>query len=246
MSFREISERFSISPVTARRDVIRLTEFGVTTHRGGAGAGTIQRKVPIDSRIEAEWDLLAGRALSFVESGMSVAVAAGPHDLAIARGLASFTALSIVTNSIRCANFFWHQSGAPGLESDVILLPGVVNHLGVLGGPLTVSALEDLSFDICITSPSGFDAKRIRFTEQSSYAEQVRAFHGASMRTLMLISSGNAAVRVPSSVALPARADVVVAGLEFIENFGSALIARGYSLSTASEARGQVDADFDG
>lgn len=125
----QLAERFGVSPVTIRKDLVLLMgqQRLIRTHGGAIGSGTARPEVGFDvrERLQREEKLAMGEAAAaLIGDGESIALDASTTALYVARSLknrATWYALTVVTNSIRSA---LELAGHPGIT--VVMLGGRV------------------------------------------------------------------------------------------------------------------------
>ena len=171
LTSREIAQRWKISVGTARRDVDRLSGFDVVRSHGGGMMRSLS-PAPLDG-LDAVDRTVLERAFLFAQSGMSLGLCAGAHDVALARLLAEVDRISIVTNSIRSAQVLWGLRSQHRSEIQVVLTPGQVNDSGELVGSLATRAIRSLTFDIT-------------FAESRETTDMFDAFRDSSNRLVIL------------------------------------------------------------
>jgi DeoR/GlpR family transcriptional regulator of sugar metabolism len=237
VTVREISERWKISFVTARRDLDGLAEQGVVRLRGGARTDvTADQEESMDSEVQvalSQGGAVAARAAALVTTGMSVGICAGAHDLSIARAVCEITGVSIVTNSIRAADFIWRRQHNIADGTFALLTPGTPNATGALGGPLCIRALEQFSFDLSYASVRGFQSGRASFTDNQSAVEVFGAFRCSSKRVVLLLDETRAEGG-PVLLDAPKRGDLLVGDAALAPERRRELEAAGYELLLAA------------
>lgn len=141
----EISERFSVSLATVRRDLDALAERGeLQRFHGGAMA---VRKAPPETPVlqreseQAEEKRRIGRvAANLIEDGETVFISSGTTALEVARNLRARHNLTIITNSLPVINTL---VGVAGIE--VIGLGGMLRHSELsMIGHITEQALAEV------------------------------------------------------------------------------------------------------
>lgn len=166
----EISDELDVSPMTIRRDLELLDRDGVL-HRvhGGATvtdhpeAAEPDRAGPlveepafqVKRRLEgAAKRAIAKLALRHIQPGMTIALSAGTTTFALARALAGFAGITVVTNSTDAADVLFDALPPSSL---VVLTGGVRTPSHALVGPIAEASLKDLQVDIVFHGFHGID-----------------------------------------------------------------------------------------
>jgi DeoR/GlpR family transcriptional regulator of sugar metabolism len=148
VSVKELSDHFSVSEATIRRDLEELDGLGwVKRDHGGAfRADMHQPEPPVLHRIAvqtAEKQRIGHLAASLVRDGETIFIGSGTTTLAVARNLEGVEDLTVITNALNIANELLHRSGI-----NMIVIGGQVRDTELsLIGPLTEQALKDLRAD---------------------------------------------------------------------------------------------------
>jgi DeoR/GlpR family transcriptional regulator of sugar metabolism len=157
----EISERFSISLATARRDLEAMAERGeIERFHGGAKAvHKAPPELPVLQRTgaQAEEKKQIGRAAAeLVKDGETVFLSSGTTTLEVARCLRHRRNLTVITNSLPILN---ELVNLPGLT--VIALGGILRHTEMsMIGHLTEQALAELHAHKIILGIRALDIER--------------------------------------------------------------------------------------
>lgn len=209
----DLVDALQVSDMTVRRDISALAARGLVLRvHGGATAATPRPSSAGSMTSEAKGGAddraaLAARAASLIEPGSSIAVSGGPSTLGLARALRPVAGLTVVTNS-------WHIADSmDASERDdrtVILTGGVKGRDDNLRGPVTVTALRDLSVDWAILGAQGLDEHAGLTVPTAEEAETDRAFMASGRRVLLLAPSSAWQIVNLCTVAPLAEVDVVV------------------------------------
>src|SRR5438105_9724880 len=155
----ELTELLGVSDMTVRRDLDLLARHGLIekVHGGATIASTPSTDEPgfeaKSSRELSEKEAIAQSAARLVRPGTAIAISAGTTTWALARYIMHVRDLTIVTNSIRIADFMQQASGAP----TVILTGGVRTPSDALVGPVADLAIGSLHFDSLFLGCHGMD-----------------------------------------------------------------------------------------
>ena len=198
---RDLARKLGSSEITIRRDLDMLHDRGLVyrTH-GGA--------LPIQSASEADRSLterelqhprekikIAAAAAKCVHEGMSVILDSGSTTTAIARALADFTHLTVITNAINIA------SELSGSSVDVILTGGLLRKNSYsLVGPLAEESLRHLKADILFLGVEGLDARFGLSTANLLEAQLNRIMVQSAQRVIAVCDSSKFGRRSLSSI----------------------------------------------
>ena len=208
----EFSEWASVSPITARRDIVALSQRGLVSKTHGG----VMLRSGFGSRDGAETPRIRSpllrAAAALVSPGMSIGICPGPGQLteALAAAVADIRGVTVVTNS---ASVYRIASSARTSRdrSGAIMLGGTRAHSGAIVGPITLSGLSLLHVDCLFIQPSGLD-EDIGFLAPSLLeAEVIRVF--AERASKVIILNEREALDSPGTAAIGifALADTVIA-----------------------------------
>ena len=170
MRVTEISDELEVSPMTIRRDLELLDRDGVL-HRVHGGATVASPPEALEEhraddhseepafqekrRLEgAAKRAIARQGLRHIRAGMTIALSAGTTTFALARELAGFADITVVTNSTDAANVLFDTLPASSL---VVLTGGVRTPSHALVGPIAEASLKELQVDIVFHGFHGMD-----------------------------------------------------------------------------------------
>lgn len=154
----ELSERFDISPATARRDLQVLSRQGLATRTyGGAVGHTRPVELTLDQK-ERAWrgrkDAIARYAASTVSDGDVLVLDAGTTTGRLAHHLRERSALTVLTNGV---NTLLTMHDCPGV--DLIVLGGRLRHTSqAFVGPLAEDTLRHVMVDRVFIGADGIVA----------------------------------------------------------------------------------------
>jgi DeoR/GlpR family transcriptional regulator of sugar metabolism len=188
----ELARDLSVSAATIHRDLRTLADEGLVERvHGGAQLPDGQRRarnawIARRSRNAKEKELIASRALEWVEEGSTIFVDSSTTCAALARAIQSsqIRSLTMVTNSPVVAAEFEHE----GVH--VIVAPGEVDqNMRLIGGRWTVEFLRQLNFATSFVSAAGITPERGLSTAQRNIADVLGAVREVSRRTVALLDS---------------------------------------------------------
>jgi DeoR/GlpR family transcriptional regulator of sugar metabolism len=230
----ELARELSVSPATIHRDLRALSEEGrVERVHGGAQLPDGQRRarnawIARRSRNAKQKELIAARALEWVEEGSTIFVDSSTTCAALARAIQSsqIRSLTMVTNSPVVAAEFEHE----GVH--LIVAPGEVDqNTRLIGGRWTVEFLRELNFATGFISAAGITPEHGLSTTQRNIADVLGAVHEVARRTVALLDSSKFgieslltavaaqeldAVIVDDGLAPAQRAEVEAAGINLV------------------------------
>jgi len=175
----ELSEAFSVSEMTIRRDLDVLERDGliervhggaVLAQRGSEEPG-FEKKA---RREQSEKSAIAQRAAGLVKPGAAVALSAGTTTWALARQLSRLEQITVVTNSMNV----WHELQNDTRPGRTVILTGgeFRTPSDALVGPTADAAIRSLHFDLLFLGVHGIDPVAGLTTPNISEAETNRAF----------------------------------------------------------------------
>ena len=145
----DLAAMLAVSPDTIRRDIIALDKAGKLKRvHGGARALGYQ---PYDYRgadiyLREQKDIIAGKALQFIESGQVVLISGGTTNLELVRLLPGDLEATFFTPSLPVAMQLLEH---PGLK--VIMMGGELSAgAQVAVGVATLNMLSEVRFDLCL------------------------------------------------------------------------------------------------
>ena len=155
----ELSSHLGVSEATVRRDLqaleeqrlVRRVHGGAEPVRRGAGELLFNEKTSLHA---SEKELIAERALDYIQDNDAIFLDGGSTVLALARKLHKRKNLTVVTNSLMAASELMESSHR------LILLGGEFRARSrTLVGPLTSRVLESLSIHTAFLGTMGFTAE---------------------------------------------------------------------------------------
>jgi DeoR/GlpR family transcriptional regulator of sugar metabolism len=170
----ELTELFSVSDMTVRRDLDALASVGLVdkVHGGATMPGRLSADEPgfeaKSHRQLEEKEAIVRAAAELVEPGQAIGLTAGTTTWRLAHHILDVPDLTVVTNSIQAANVL-HRERRPDLT--VILTGGVRTPSDALVGPVAVTTLHTLHVDLLfmgvhgITEDAGFTTPNILESE---------------------------------------------------------------------------------
>lgn len=155
----QLADRFAVSPMTIRRDLLELERASLARRvHGGAVTGRGRSYEPPYMRRtaeRAETKQQIGRlAADLIAEGDSVALDAGSTCLAVAHGLKGRRNLTIITPGLRIAEVLVDEPEIRLILAGGIVRPGEAS----LTGDLARHAFSQLSVDRLILGVGGLDA----------------------------------------------------------------------------------------
>lgn len=125
-SVKDLSEHFSVTTETIRRDLKRLEKENLLTSvYGGAYMDTVQQNAPISMRKETmrkEKEQIASLCLDLIENGDTIMLDSSTTAYYLAKKLINIRKITVITNSIEIAQLFSYTKSV-----DLICLGGRLN-----------------------------------------------------------------------------------------------------------------------
>lgn len=154
----ELARRFSVSPMTIRRDLECLEQEGLIlrTHGGALAPTTLSQDLPLASKASSHLEekaSIAEWALRMIRDGEAIILDAGSTTLQLARRLRGFERLTVVTNDLKIAA---ELADTPGLR--VICTGGYVQpQVYSLHGEPAENVLQSLHVDLAFLGADAVD-----------------------------------------------------------------------------------------
>jgi DeoR/GlpR family transcriptional regulator of sugar metabolism len=199
--------------MTVRRDIDVLAARGLVTKvYGGATIGPrgtseepgFEAK---SSREPAAKELIAAAAAALVQPKATIAVSAGTTTYAAAAYLARIPQLTVVTNSVRVADYLY-CNGEP--SQTVLLTGGLRTPSDALVGPIAVDTISSLHVDLLLMGVHGMDPVSGFTTPNLMEAEMNRAMVASAARLVVLADHTKWGVVGLSKIAALADAGILV------------------------------------
>jgi DeoR/GlpR family transcriptional regulator of sugar metabolism len=185
----QLAEQLGVSEMTVRRDLEALASRGLITKVYG-GATTPARSTSDEPGFEvkshrelAAKDQIGAVAATLIQPRTTVAVSAGTTTYASAVHLARIPGLTVVTNSVRVADYL-HIHG--DRSQTVLLTGGVRTPSDALVGPVAVQTISGLHVDALLLGVHGMDLAAGFTTPNLMEAEMNRAMVAATSRLIVL------------------------------------------------------------
>ncbi len=209
----QLAELLGVSDMTVRRDIDVLAARGLV--KKVYGGATVRPQGTSDEpgfeakswREPAAKELIAAAAAALVQPRATIAVSAGTTTYAAAAHLARIPQLTVVTNSIRVADYLYSN----GESSQTILLTGGVRTPSdALVGPIAVQTISDLHVDCLLMGVHGMDPVSGFTTPNLMEAEMNRAMVASAGRLVVLADHTKWGIIGLSAIASLADASVLI------------------------------------
>lgn len=210
---RELAAELGVSEMTVRRDLDVLSEQRLVekVHGGATRMGDMSSFEPgfnvKQERQRVEKDLIARRALDFVQPNSAIGLTAGTTTFTFARHLGSIANLTVVTNAPSIAQTLYHATDP---VASVVLTGGVRTPSDALVGPIATAALSTLHIDVLFMGVHGIDPSSGYSTPNLAEAEVNRAFINSARRVVVLADHTKWGTRGLAQIAPLERADLVI------------------------------------
>lgn len=210
---RDLADDLDVSEMTVRRDLDALAAQGLIekVHGGATRVSDMSAFEPgfdaKQERQQAEKELIARRALDFVQPNSAIGLTAGTTTWTFAQHLGSVENLTVVTNAPSIAQTLY-QAADP--VASVVLTGGIRTPSDALVGPIATSALSTLHIDVLFLGVHGMDERLGYSTPNLAEAEINRAFIESARRVVVLADHTKWGTRGLAQIAPLDRADVVI------------------------------------
>jgi DeoR/GlpR family transcriptional regulator of sugar metabolism len=208
-----LAELLGVSDMTVRRDIDALAARGLVRKVYGGAAVTPQGTgeepgfEAKSSREPAAKELIAAVAAGLVQPRSTIAVTAGTTTYAAAVHLARIAELTVVTNSVRVADYLFCNGEA---SQTVLLTGGLRTPSDALVGPIAVETVGGLHVDCLLMGVHGMDLVSGFTTPNLMEAEVNRAMVASAARLLVLADHTKWGVVGLARMAALAEASIVV------------------------------------
>src|ERR1700749_1268861 len=185
----QLAELLGVSDMTVRRDIDVLAARGLV--KKVYGGATVRPQGTSDepgfeaksSREQAAKELIAAAAAALVPPKATIAVSAGTTTYALAVHLARIPALTVVTNSVRVADYLFVNRDP---SQTVLLTGGVRTPSDALVGPIAAQTISGLHVDCLLMGVHGMDPVSGFTTPNLMEAEMNRAMVASAGRLVVL------------------------------------------------------------
>jgi DeoR/GlpR family transcriptional regulator of sugar metabolism len=184
----QLAEKLGVSDMTVRRDIdvlaarglVKKVYGGATPPQGTSEEPGFEAK---SSREPAAKELIAAAAAGLIQPKATIAVSAGTTTYAAAARLAGIAQLTVVTNSVRVADYLY-CNGEP--SQTVLLTGGLRTPSDALVGPIAVETISGLHVDCLLMGVHGMDPVSGFTTPNLMEAEMNRAMVASADRLVVL------------------------------------------------------------
>lgn len=213
MTVRQLSEHFSVSESTIRRDLKQLTGVaGLERMHGGVAFNDDNEPPVVVRRREnaATKMALARRAAEEVRDGATIFIAGGSTMACLAECLDDRRELTVITNALNVAS---ELTNAPGLS--VILTGGDLRKRDMsLIGPIAEHVVRQIPFDAAFISAPGVDSDVGLTTTFAPEASTVRVVVEAAPRLVVVVEAYKVGLVAAIPIAPVTAADLLITDAE--------------------------------
>ncbi|MEC0183188.1 DeoR/GlpR family DNA-binding transcription regulator [Paenibacillus peoriae] len=162
----ELSEQFSVSEETIRRDLILLENEGIVkrVYGGAIRAVTDMYEPPYLQRQNVkrtEKEIIGRKAAELIESGDTIVIDVGTTALELAKSITNRERLTVLTNSIAVAYHLMEAINAQRFSGNVIVIGGDLNpEQQSLTGSLSEEVLSKFRVNKAFVSIGGISPQR--------------------------------------------------------------------------------------
>jgi DeoR family transcriptional regulator of aga operon len=216
-SVEELTELFSTSPASVRRDLVRLEERGLVhrTHGGAMLAGqAVYEPFRFDAsfrvredRFAQEKQRIAVAAAQLIQEGETVGFTAGTTTTQVARSLRHRKDLHIITNAV---NIGMELSSSNGL--DTTMTGGSMRWPGAFSliGPTAIESLNVVVMDRVFIGVCGVDPVRGATTIEAEEAAVFRAMARRAREVVVVSDSSKVSMVSPAVICAAEDIDVLI------------------------------------
>ncbi len=216
-SVEELTDRFSTSPASVRRDLVRLEERGLVhrTHGGAMLAGqAVYEPFRFDAsfhereeRFTQEKQRIAVAAAELIREQETIGFTAGTTTTLVARALRARTGLHIITNAV---NIGMELSSSNGL--DTTLTGGCMRWPGAFSliGPAALETLNVIVMDKVFIGVCGVDPERGATTIEAEEAAVFRTMTRRAKQVIVVADSSKVGMVSPAVICAPSDMHVLI------------------------------------
>jgi len=215
-SVEELTELFSTSPASIRRDLVRLEGRGLVhrTHGGAMLAGQIYEPFRFDAsfhvregRFTPEKQRIAVAAAELVHENETIGFTAGTTTTQVARALRLRSGLHIITNAV---NIGMELSSSN--ELDTTLTGGCMRWPGAFSliGPTAIESLNVVVMDKVFVGVCGIDPQHGATTIEADEAAVFRAMSRRAKRVIVVADSSKVGMISPAVICSVTDIDVLI------------------------------------
>lgn len=205
-SVEELTDIFTTSPASIRRDLVRLEEQGLVhrTHGGAMLAGSTYEPFRFDAsfqerseRFATEKQRIAAAAAELVREGETVGFTAGTTTTQVARMLRLRSGLHVITNAVNIGIELSANAGVDtALTGGYIRWPGAFS----LVGPAAIESLNLVVMDKLFLGACGIDPRHGATTIQSDEAATFRAMCRRAKQVIVVADSSKVGMASPAVI----------------------------------------------
>lgn len=230
----ELCEKFSVSSATIRNDLRELAEFGLLerTHGGALQKSsvnfelnTVEKEVICVDQKKA----IAKAALKYIKEGASIALDAGTTCLEVAKLLAPFRELTVVTHDLNIASCLDNST-----DVSVIIAGGQLRkgfHYTI--GDLAQNALKDLNVDVAFIAVNGIHCEKGMSTPKFETGTIKRVLMNNAKQVIVLADRDKINFVSFAKFAELEEADVIITDSGADENFVETVRMKGIKVELA-------------
>lgn len=215
-SVEELSDLFSTSPASIRRDLVRLEERGLVhrTHGGAMLARQVYEPFRFDAsfhererRFTPEKQRIALAAADLVTENETIGFTAGTTTTHVARALRLRSRLHVITNAV---NIGMELSCADG--PDTMLTGGSMRWPGAFSliGPIAIEALNLSIMDKVFIGVCGIDPHRGATTIEAEEAAVFRTMVRRAKQVIVVADSSKVGMTSPAVICATTDIDVLI------------------------------------
>ena len=207
-----LAEELSVSEDTIRRDLNEMAQKGLLLKVHGGAVSSIQKLYYYNENViknQQEKEIIAKKAVTFIEDGMSIIISDGTTNLAFARLLPKELKATIFTYCLPIAMELTEHS-----EIEIILLGGRIKKKAMVAVGMDVwEKFSDIHADMCFLGTGSIG--HIQGITEGSYDVALikRAIVTASDKVISLTASSKLGLRQSHKVCKPAEISTLVTEL---------------------------------
>ncbi len=211
VSVKDLSNRFGVSEVSIRNDLVKLEEKGllVRTRGGAIREKSNYKNTGLSDRLKQNFKekmRIGKRAIDLIKEGDNVILSAGSTVIPLAKQLSRLKNIRVITHSLPVIDELSHNS-----QMEVIQVGGVLrSKMRSLVGPIAEKTLGKLSCNTVFLSVEGIDLESGIFSPVIEEASLSKIAIGVSEKVVVLADSSKFQRKSFAKVCSMDRIDVII------------------------------------
>ena len=230
----ELSEMYSVSLVTIRKDLTHLEKKGllIKTRGGAVKNQTGNFALSFNQKLKQGYkpkQLIGVKAIEFISEGDTIIMDSGTTTLEIAKNLIGFKSIKVIINSLPIADFLSDKDGV-----EVFMLAGRLRkEMHSLVGHLAEHTLSKLYSNIAFIGVDGIDCDSGLYTPDIEEAALAQAMINRSKTVIVVADSTKFSRTSMSFIAGVDQIDYIITDKDIPEKQAQGFIDKGVKIVIA-------------